>query len=411
MNILFIGQSHRITDPRLRYREMSAIKARYNEAEFFFLQYKKRALVDTLQLNGDVFATKEVVSGLEVNYLQVVDDRSQMDALLGIVSTKFTRIIARFVKEHLAGKRISLIQASDVRELAIGVQLQQELQCPLIYDSHEDYVRQALDYGKGSFKAYIWAALFMVAELRFLRHCRSIFCTDEFLVEKYGKRFYKAGSVNLLRNFPYLPDNGFVSRNSYRPTDRLRLVYIGGINKYRGLVEASRFVQEFNQRNSLRQLCLTIYGPTNELTKHLVSGFGVTHYDWIDYDNLMECLAEYDVGLCLWLPIKKFHRNLPLKNFDYMSVGLPFITSNFGNLKKYVEASGGGVCINPTSYDDFESAVEMLFDPKVREKLGKSGAEWARLEGNFVHEAQEYLEMFAGLQGTQGRLGLEGCAA
>lgn len=395
MNILFIGHSHRITDPRLRYREMSAIKDRYKDAQFFFLQYKKRTDLKGLRLTAKVLATKEVVSGLEVNYLQVVDDRSRLATLLGIVSAQYARSVAQLVKDHFAGKRINLIQASDVRELAAGVQLQQELQCPLIYDSHEDYVRQALDYGKGTGKAYVWATLFAVAELRFIRKCKHVFCTDEFLVAKYSRRWYHACAVHLLRNFPYLPESRFPMPKSYHHSKRLSLVYIGGVNKYRGVIEAARYVQEFNQCNSERQLSLTVFGPSNELTRWLVSEFGIVHYDWIDYEDLMERLADYDVGLCLWLPIKKFYRNLPLKNFDYMSVGLPFITSNFGNLQKYVVASGGGVCIDPTSYEAFESAVEMMFDPKVREELGKNGSDWAHVEGNFVHEAKDYLEIFA----------------
>lgn len=400
MNVLFIGQSHRINDPRLRYREMAAIKKRHESAEFYFLQYKKRSLLTDLRFNEGVLVTKENVSGLVVNFLQVVDDRSMLERLLALVSTRCNKSIARWVKRYFADKRVDSIQASDVRELALGLQLQRELRCTCVYDSHEDYVRQALDYGSGSLEAYIGAALFALAEFRFVRRYSSVFCTDEFLVSKYRRSWYGACSVGLLRNFPYFQEQDVIEKKDYRQADQLKLVYIGGVNRFRGVVEAARYVKQFNRVSVGRKLSLTIFSPSNELTKYVVSEFGVEHFEWINYDSLMERLAAYDVGVCLWLPIKKFYRNLPLKNFDYMSIGLPFITSDFGNLRTYVAASGGGLCIDPTSYEAFEVAIDLMFDPEVRSRLGNSGVRWTRREGNFMCESREYLEQFGSLSRT-----------
>src|SRR4029078_461855 len=101
-------------------------------------------------------------------------------------------------------------------------------------------------------------------------------------------------------------------------------------------------------------------------------------------------MAHYDVVVCLWHPLEKFHRNLPLKNFDYMGIGLPILTSNFGNLAKYAILSGAAICIDPLSYPEFEAAVLELFNTEKREELGRNGLEYTRSLASFEREAAGY---------------------
>ncbi len=395
MKVLFIGQCHRVNDPRLAHREMKSLKYNISDINFYFLQYPHRSNSELREnaLFPQPLVSQVNIAGFTINHLIFNDKRPALFRFLGLLFKRGSENIVQKVANYFRGTTIDVVQASDVREIAFATRLSEMLNSKLIYDSHEDYIRQVLDYGNKSFRSYVWACAFLYIEARFIKKCHHVFCTDEFLHKKYNSWYYYAKKVVLLRNFPLLKADDQLQRN-FKKNDTLKLVYIGGINQFRGVIEAAQYIKKFNEIAAPRKLELTIYSPANDITNDLVKRFGITHYDWIDYEELMSKLYDYDVGICLWLPIKKFYRNLPLKNFDYMSVGLPFITSNFGNLKKYVEDSGAGICIDPNSYKDFESAIKKMFDPEYRRKLGISGLLWANREGNFAVEAREYVSAF-----------------
>jgi glycosyltransferase involved in cell wall biosynthesis len=89
-----------------------------------------------------------------------------------------------------------------------------------------------------------------------------------------------------------------------------------------------------------------------------------------------------------------------------MAAGLPVLTSDFGNIGKYARASGGAICIDPTSYDAFESAITQLFQPALRRQLGEAGRSFVRREASFEREAAEYVEVMRAL--AAGRNGAGG---
>jgi glycosyltransferase involved in cell wall biosynthesis len=394
MRILYIGACHRINDPRLLHREMKLLRNTLDDVEFWFLDFAwQPQRVDRSENRICISANEETVSGRPVNHMIIQSDLPPIRSLVGQSRHHVHLHIAQAIEEYFNGKHVDFIQASDVREIKITLQLGKRLGSKLIYDSHEDYIRQALDYRKGFLRRYIWASIFLYREMRDIRSFDHVFCTDEFLFERYSRSVYSAKSVKLLRNYPRI-SSIYCHKREYRDKNLLRLVYIGGVNEHRGVIEVAKYVTQFNSHWDNKQLELTVYGPDNQLIRDLVRKYGIIHIGWIDYAELMATLDHYDVGICLWLPIKKFHRNLPLKNFDYMSQGLPIVTSNFGNLVKYVRLSGAGVCIDPTSYDEFENAIAPMFEGVYRKQFGESGVNWVRHTGNFEIEGQEYVSVF-----------------
>jgi glycosyltransferase involved in cell wall biosynthesis len=262
-----------------------------------------------------------------------------------------------------------------------------------IYDSHEDYFRQAYEYGRRRPIALLRGLALRVQELLLLRFFAAVFCTDEFLHQRYGKRYYGIRRLHLLRNLPFVPDLP-VPNHAERSDNELKLVYIGSVNEHRGLRECAEYVQRFNSTyGPARRLSLSVYGPPHTIVQDLDARGELDHHGWIEYPDLMAALRRYDVGVCLWLPIKKFQRNLPLKNFDYMAAGLPVLTSNFGNVGRYLELSGGGIAIDPTSYEEFERAILRLFDPVTRQELAASGRRFIEDTGGFARESRPYVEV------------------
>lgn len=387
LNILFLALHHRVNDPRLRYREIGIIQDKVPESKVVMLTLSrnyKGNLVDFVKrhISSQRYEIEHV--GIEhklLNKLPIIEYPYKL-----------------FLKIHLffymlnVSKSVNpdVVQASDARELFIAMIISKVCRCNVIYDSHEDYVRQILDFETGILK-YLLALKVMFYEVMFTRFFYAVFCTDEFLVEKYSKKIYGIKRLSILRNYPYIIKE---KQRVYEKKDILKLVYIGGVNKYRGVIECAEYVKLFNSEHIDKKLEFDVYSPKTQITDDLKQRGLINHTEWIDYQDLMNLLYCYDIGICLWLPIPKFYRNLPLKNFDYMASGLPIITSNFGNLKKYLIESEAGVCINPTSYEDFRVNILEMFDPAVRKIYSLNGLRWVKEYGSFEKEAKEYVAIF-----------------
>ena len=63
------------------------------------------------------------------------------------------------------------------------------------------------------------------------------------------------------------------------------------------------------------------------------------------YKISMQCIA----GLAVLKPIANFIESFPTKIFEYMSIGLPVITSDFELYKEVVQVNRAGICVNPSS--------------------------------------------------------------
>lgn len=390
INILFLALHHRINDPRLFYREINAIKTKMPGSQVFILTVsnnsKKKHVIHSEET---IFFQEHKIIHIDIKH-PTIKKNSIIGRLqtIGLKAKIFYAIVS--ICRDL---KLDIIQASDARELFITNLTSKVCNCKIIYDSHEDYFRQFLDY-KGGYKNYILAYHVLLSEILYVRCFSAVFCTDEFLLQKYNQKLYGAKNVNLLRNYPYfLSSNERIIKNQ----DTLRLVYIGGVNKYRGVIECAKYVEIFNHEFSDKKLVFDIYSPKTAITENLKQKEYINHIEWIDYIDLMNKLYEYDIGICLWLPIKKFYRNLPLKNFDYMATGLPIITSNFGNLLKYMKESQSGICINPNSYQEFKEAILQMFDPNIRKKYSANGFTWVREHGSFEIESKEYINIIQNL--------------
>jgi glycosyltransferase involved in cell wall biosynthesis len=384
MKILFIGFNHLPKDPRLFHREMYILNKNNPEIELYFAK------------NGKVYTYKELSNYKQNNF------QGRKNILKGGKVNKIIRRLA-FLKRKILNLyyntlvfwkvkelRPDVIQASDAREILFTLLGKFFFGCRIVYDSHEDYFRQVVDYGDRHLISYFRAFPLSMCEMIFLRFFDCIFCTDDFLYQKYRKSIYKCKRVFLLRNFPII-ESGEIDRE-FINKDNLELVYIGGVNKKRGVIEVAKYVLKYNIKHHEKKLKFHVYSCDNELLDKLEKECSIIRHEYVDYEMLMKELKKYDIGVCLWNDIPKFRRNLPLKNFDYMAVGLPIITSNFGNLKKYAEESGAAFCIDPMSYDEFESAINMLFDQRLRQKMGLFGRGYVERVASFNCEAKSYIE-------------------
>jgi len=389
--MIFIGLSHSPRSARLFYREMKFLKDSIENIDLYFLMSGRLASYEDI-LEGRIPDTKSKKGPSRISELlpNAVANLLRSFAFKVFQAMSFLKNLSLLYRA-----KPDVIQASDVREIRLALVAKLLTGARAIYDSHEDYYNQVYEYGGKTARAFLKAFPHKLNEVLLLRFFDSVFCTDDYLYGEYQRKLYGCSGVFLLRNFP-LSGNAH-AKPLYEEKNTLGLVYIGGVNEYRGLREAAAYVQAFNEKYApCKKITLTVYSGANKLVDEISKSKYVYHRPWTDYKVLLEKLANYDVGICLWKDIVKFRRNLPLKNFDYMAVGLPIITSNFGGLLKYATLSESAICIDPESYEQFEAAVLRLFDACVRQQLGENGRKYVKEKASFEKEGLNYLAVVGG---------------
>lgn len=82
------------------------------------------------------------------------------------------------------------------------------------------------------------------------------------------------------------------------------------------------------------------------------------------------------------IPLKKldlFKGALPSKMFEALSSELPIILSVEGEAQKLIEASGGGICVEPENSQQIAEAVLKIYsDPAFAKQLGERGREYVQ---------------------------------
>ncbi len=211
---------------------------------------------------------------------------------------------------------------------------------PVVYDVHEDYP-SAMDQ-----KAWIPAPLRPVAaswadrtEHRCAPHYAAIVVADAALRERFAPL---ADDVVELDNYPPLDVLG---EPLPAPDGPPTMVYVGSVSEMRGFHEMVGVLRGVHEvRPDAR---LVVYGrPTEEVAPQLdatIASFPEGTIEFrgpIPYGRIREALAEATVGLSLLRPHPKYEKNVSMKVFDYMALGVPWVASDFAPLREATRRGG-----------------------------------------------------------------------
>ena len=100
---------------------------------------------------------------------------------------------------------------------------------------------------------------------------------------------------------------------------------------------------------------------------------------------------------------------IPVKIFDYMACAKPVVAAVSGDAKDVLEASGGGVVVEPGDSAGLAEAIgRLLGDPEERGALGTHGREFVSREYSREHLAERMCDVLTSVVGADGALGASG---
>ena len=262
----------------------------------------------------------------------------------------------------------------------------------IIYDVHEDVPEQIMSkaYIPKSFRK-ILSLGFNLIEKNSARFFDYVITTTDFIKSKFLKYNRKVIDIKNYISKEYIKDN--IDKSS--ESNDFILIFAGGIYKERGILEgvkACNIIREVPVRFLLfGEIDSTYY---SEIKK--VDTLGRLDYKGVlPYEKVLREIAKADIGFICDYPLKRHMEGLPLKLFEYMAAGIPFIASNFPLWKEIVEGNNCGICVDPLDPKEIAKAIKYLIDhPDEARKMGDNGRRAILEKYNWEKESEKLLDLY-----------------
>lgn len=262
----------------------------------------------------------------------------------------------------------------------------------VIYDVHEDYGQKIL--------SKLWIPFLLRRPTSWFfdvyENIASLFFDYIITADSHTNSKFMNRNKGVIANFPPLtpppPHDKKDSDNIFK------LIYVGGISEDRGIRETIKALEYLNAEND--QYEFHLLGPVSnpKLEKDIRETKNVVYHGRVPWEQVLQHLLIADIGIVLLQPVPAYlycpGENI-LKLFEYMSVKLPIIISNFPKLESLITEVGCGVSVDPTNPEKISAQIKFLRDhPEVRKKMGNKGRQAFEGKFNWELESSKLIEIY-----------------
>lgn len=290
-----------------------------------------------------------------------------------------------------------IVHIHDPELLPLGYCLQRMHGKKVIFDMHEDFLAVLERKKIGQLSLPRWALkLVATTEKKMLQKMSAVIYAEKYYKENYG--VLTTEQVDIY-NYPFLRETIEIEKYEI-PT----LIYAGAIHEIRGFKEmltVSKLLKEAKYSFQLLivgkvpkrlELYAEQFVQKNEL-KNEVRLIGR-----LDLSELMTYYAKSHIGLAILHPETNYLRSLPTKVFEYMSVSLPYVLSNFELYERLAKETKSGYTVNPLSPNEIASQIQALLDERVKQtELGANGYQQHVTNFNWSIEERKLGELYDGI--------------
>ncbi len=219
---------------------------------------------------------------------------------------------------------------------------------------------------------------------------------EERLPKSHTSKKHTAENQNyiVVRNYPLMDELRPSSKDWAEKTPAV--CYVGGVTKVRGATE----MVEAAGRSGVK-LLLGGKMESAGLLKELEAMPGWSNVDYLgllDRSSVAKALAGAMAGLVVLHPVPNYMVSEPTKLFEYMSAGIPVISSDFPVWRKIVDECGCGICVNPLNPEAIASAIRHLIDnPEDARRMGENGRRAVEEKYNWGREGKKLVYLYKSL--------------
>jgi len=288
---------------------------------------------------------------------------------------------ARRVFETALSLDCDIYHLHDPELLPYGLKLK-KMGKKVIFDSHEDVPATILDkeWIPGPLRKTV-AELYRGYETRLIGQLDALVAATPYIAGLFEKRAKRSVAVS---NFPKLDDIVF-HEDDFADRDRVAC-YAGGIYDLRG---------EFIMREAMETIEGELLLAGDHKQEVIENGASVVRYlGTLDRAGVNDLYGRAVVGLCLLKPALNYVNSQPVKMFEYMAAGLPFVCSDFPLWRQFAEESGAGFCVDPGNTEEIRRAITRLLDDReLAASMGRKGREAVMAHYSWSNEEKTLIRL------------------
>lgn len=269
----------------------------------------------------------------------------------------------------------------------------------IVYDVHEHYpdmVRMSRKVPAIIKPLAVW--LVDKTELHISKKFSYIITADDAVKERF-KTINE--STDVVYNF-----SEFDLKNAINYEKEYDVIYQGGITLERGVFQLVKAIEI--ARQTKKDIKMIFVGPFgDEEAKKKV-------FNYIEEKNLSESIKfvgkvphkdvegyirKSKVGVVTLLPLPKYFKNIPIKQFEYMSCGIPVVGSDLPPIKKFLTSYNSGIIVDPTSPKEIsEAIIKLVSDPELCKELGNNGIKAVTEEYNWTNMEKKLIKIYKNIE-------------
>lgn len=260
----------------------------------------------------------------------------------------------------------------------------------VIFDAHEDFPKQIK--AKPYLNIFLKKTLpyfFELFEQLTLKRYNCIVTATPYINNKFLEINNSTININ---NYPIIGELSFVTKWENRNDT---ISYLGGISYIRGIIDLIRSLDK--TKSDIKLNLIGKFSDTNlELKCKEMPGFNkVNEYGFLNREEVANVLSTTKIGIVTFLPLPNHIDSQPNKMFEYMSAGIPIITSNFPLWKDIVEGNNCGITVNPTSSTDIANAMDYLVkNDDIAKIMGENGKKAVIEKYNWAIEEKKLIKLY-----------------
>jgi glycosyltransferase involved in cell wall biosynthesis len=292
-----------------------------------------------------------------------------------------------------------ILHAHDSDALDAVWRVARRLDIPFVYDAHELWLGQE-NRGRSALYHALFRASYWWLQRRAVPRAAAVLTVSQPIAERL-ERTYRV-PVTLVPNYPVAgpPPTPRDLRNLIDdrvPADTPIVLYLGNAQPGRGLEE---LITALAAVPLAALVCLGVSdvpAPLAALAAEQQVADRVRFVPPVPTDEVIAWAASATVGIALNTPISENNRfSLPNKLFQSMAAGIPVLASDFPHVRAIVEASGAGICVDPTEPTAIADGLRRLLDdPDEATAMGARGATAIRDRYNWGVAEQALLAAYA----------------
>ncbi len=254
-----------------------------------------------------------------------------------------------------------IVVASDLFSLPLAWFISIKAKAKLVYDSRELYSSLA-----STTKRKFVQLLLSKFEIFFVSRASLILTVNQKISELLSSKFqYK--KIIVIRNYPEQKNSGHFYKINIEPSD-VFLVYLGNFHPGRGFSIYLDLIAKLKSESIDAKLLLIGKGELKneieaEIRKREMGNKVFILGPYSPTETLLFPKVSRIIGLCIIEPVSlSYVYSLPNKIFEYITHKIPFVASDFPEIKSIVDKYKVGILVDPQNFDEIYKAIKILIE-------------------------------------------------